>query len=97
MEAEERHQCEGHCDGMGMKPNLDSLTRAMVDGQFCGGAMNFSGEVMPSQRELRHIDIMLSLVRIFCIELYRGSDGRRSRQQQVEPRHLDDDSVRSRH
>ena len=45
---------------LGMKPNLDNLTRAMVGGQFCGGAMNFSGEVMPSQTALRHIDIVIS-------------------------------------
>ena len=82
--------------GMGMKPNLDNMTHALVGGKFCGRAMNFSGKVMPSQTALRHIDIMIALVRKFCIDFYRGSDGRRSRQQQVEPRRLDDDSVRSR-
>ena len=51
-----------------MKPNLDNVTRAFVGGKFCGRAMNFSGKVMHSQTALRHIDIMIALVRRFCID-----------------------------
>ena len=86
--------------GMGLVPNLNSMASAIVGGQFCGRAMNFSGKAMPSQTALRHIDIMISLIRKFCIEYYRGTDDNRGRQQQqkqlVVPS-VSSDRSRSRH
>ena len=81
---------------MGMKPSLENMTRALVGGKFCGRAMNYSGKVMPSQTALRHIDITIALIRKFCIELYRGGDKRRGRQQHDEPRRSEGSSARSR-
>ena len=62
-----------------IQPLLDPMTNALVGGFSCSRGTNFSGDTIPSQVALRHIDVMTSFIYEFCVRFGKYGNTRRSR------------------